>query len=40
VPAILLQSMTNDYQKRGLSPATDPTYGFIGVQAHTGRVAF
>jgi hypothetical protein len=31
---------TAEYQQRGLSPAADPTYGFIGVQAHTGRVAF
>jgi hypothetical protein len=31
---------TPEYQQRGLSPAGDPTYGYIGVQAHTGRVAF
>jgi hypothetical protein len=28
-----------EFQRRGLSPA-DPTYGYIGIQTHTGRVAF
>jgi hypothetical protein len=31
---------TAEYQHRGLSPAVDPASGFIGIQAHTGRVAF
>ncbi|MDQ3693311.1 MAG: DUF1080 domain-containing protein [Chloroflexota bacterium] len=29
-----------ELQHRGLSPAVDAAYGYIGVQAHTGRVAF
>ena len=28
------------YQNRGLAPASDPHSGYIGVQAHTERVAF
>jgi hypothetical protein len=31
---------TAEYQHRGLSPTADPVSGFIGLQAHTGRVAF
>jgi hypothetical protein len=29
-----------EYQHRGLSPAADPDSGFIGLQTHTGQVAF
>jgi hypothetical protein len=31
---------TAEYQHRGLSPAADPDSGFIGLQTHTGQVAF
>jgi hypothetical protein len=31
---------TAEYQHRGLAPTADPASGFIGLQAHTGRVAF
>ena len=28
------------YQNRGLAPASDPSSGYIGVQAHSEKVAF
>ncbi|MDP9442193.1 MAG: DUF1080 domain-containing protein, partial [Actinomycetota bacterium] len=28
------------YQNRGLAPAADPASGYIGLQAHTGKIAF
>jgi len=33
-------SFTNTDQRRGKSAATDPLSGFLGLQAHTGNVAF
>lgn len=31
---------TDEFMKRGLSPAQDPHSGFIGIQVHTGRATF
>ena len=33
-------SFTNTDSYRGKAPAADPASGFIGLQSHTGRVAF
>ena len=31
---------TDEFKLRGLTPAEDPHSGFIGLQVHTGNVAF
>lgn len=31
---------TDEFKLRGLSPAQDPHSGFVGIQVHTGKVAF